>query len=470
MKHLYLYVALLSFCCFPVKMQAQGAIVDERVELTNIVFGLAGIPEYSVNPMRGYTEEVKEYFKDYEEHPIFEHIWKMRSEGHVSYGRIIGTAFCLNIKNGRVLADTVSVTLEEAGEGQWSKENFEIYVKLLDDFYRKSDFHRFFIRNKELYKEAKSVIDYSLDMIRPEWFESFIGQSLEMPDVYVMTNSINNFSFVPDKDTKIPFSIFLSYNGQDSLMFYYQGFPLVLHEIMHFYSDSIALPYFPQVEQSIAKMSEQVWDKMAKLAIGTHESVFTEWFTEFLTIAYLNDNNPDIFRQSLMRTTYTDGFFWTLRLWDFLKEHFYADNETYATITDFMPRIAECINFTGNDMEHVIAECEHNIPYVTSVYPLPGSDLATYGKVDSITVKFSIPMNKATGVANLKTGEGVTPFINAMAMEAYWKDSTTLVIPIFSIPESGTCGIILDKWFTQSVNWLCLKEDYVIEYFVKNKN
>ena len=75
---------------------------DERIELTSVVFRLAGVPEYNDGEVTSYNTTIDEYFEDYKDHALFEYIRKLRNEDRLGYASVAASAFYITIQDGTV--------------------------------------------------------------------------------------------------------------------------------------------------------------------------------------------------------------------------------------------------------------------------------------------------------------------------------------------------------------------------------
>ena len=48
--------------------------VDERIELTGVVFRIAGVPEYTYGVIEEYNKDIDEYFQSYSHHDLIDYI------------------------------------------------------------------------------------------------------------------------------------------------------------------------------------------------------------------------------------------------------------------------------------------------------------------------------------------------------------------------------------------------------------
>lgn len=94
------------------------------------------------------------------EHPLISFIQQIRRDYGIGYNAVSGTADWLRIDDGKVTLDPAYDAAEVAkADPRWTAPVFRRYLRLLDDFYRVSDFQRFFDAHSELYAYAEGQLD-----------------------------------------------------------------------------------------------------------------------------------------------------------------------------------------------------------------------------------------------------------------------------------------------------------------------
>ena len=204
MKYIKFYIAILFLLLFVCRAGAQFRVAaDERQELSAIVWRLADAEEYTGRIPASYAADIDSCFAAFRQHPVTEFIRRMReapdSVDVVSYNSVPAAAVLLRIDRGRVRLNP-AVDLEQylqEADPRWSVENLRRYVRLLDDFYRRSEFRSFFRCHEALYAAYADDMRAILERdIRPEWFEQFYGTCF--PELSVCVSpayGVNNYSF-----------------------------------------------------------------------------------------------------------------------------------------------------------------------------------------------------------------------------------------------------------------------------------
>lgn len=166
--------SLLLLCGTGVCFGQLTARVDERIELTGVVFRLAGIPEYAAGDFDEYNREIDSFFFDNRYHELIEYVIKLRNEDRLGYSSVAGSAMFICIENGRVIPNPRLSVERLPGLGtQWKEETFGKYVELLDDFYRKTDFRKFYDAHRQLYEQAEADASEVFKDFNASWFPNF---------------------------------------------------------------------------------------------------------------------------------------------------------------------------------------------------------------------------------------------------------------------------------------------------------
>lgn len=442
--------------------------VDERMELQSIVFRLAGAQEFVNNDFKEYSDAIDKYFNKYSDHEIIRFIQDIRSRKNIAYSLIPVSTPMLEIKENGVVSN-----MENAygpAVAVWG-EDWDRYVQLLNDFYRKSKFNKFFSSQSGTYRKALADIDKMLARIDTSWFAKTFGNYYE-PRVYLcMANGSHNYSFT-DSTGKSGYGIALGYSP---ISFNY-NYNVIIHEMAHRYT-AMSDDYYPDAENAMTRIFENKWlvERYRQNAYPQKSAVFNEWLTDLVVIMYnmatdtvaggrqrvLNDIN-------LAEGMY--GYIWMGRSVEFM-DNFYNDRDSYPYFQDFMPRLCEFLRFTTrtDNWTKVLEENDKPHPYVKSVYPVNGSNLAEYKNLKDIRIQFSEPMNKSFGFNGTYPVETEDQLFDLEA--AYWEDNKTFVIPINAknLDKSDYFKLVLSqKGMISSLRMMMMMTDYEVEYFVND--
>lgn len=419
---------LLTF--FSISAIAQNPFtpkVDERIELTGVVFRLAGIPEYSAGEDEEYNNDIDEYFKKYQDDRLIEYIRQLRKENALGYAAVAASSLHLEISDGNVIVCPYKDVSTLAGiGGQWKDEKvFKKYVRLLDDFYKRSDFHTFFIEHKDTYDRQVKSASSLTSMINPQFFNDFYGIEFVWPDIYVDVNSGKSNYFIGDSEDQNNYSIIIG--GRKSYIIE-NMLPVIIHEICHNYSNPICTSFWGELQDAfdICLSDTEVTDKLASIGYKDKFGIALEWFTNLCTAMYLEENIP-LLTQYYVSRLRDNGYIWMPRCVNYMG-YFRENQEHYSTIQDFMPQLVQAMNEIAKNYDKVKSESVRR-PYIADIYPANGSDISKF-KGDAITIRFSedmSPYSFAIGQnPDISEGAEVIP----RKGEPIWKDSRSFLIPI----------------------------------------
>ena len=449
-----------------------SVIVDERVELVSIAFRLAGAMEYVNDRVPEYMTEIDSCFAPYTDHELFTFIRKAREEYNFAYSIPAKSALMLDLSGGRVRISRnweIEKEFDSADDLYcWTEDLFREYVDLLDDFYRESGFHEFFLSHRDFYTttvERNTDIPSRVDM---SWFERFYGEPAVGVDLYMgLCNGNSNYSIFDvmhrkDWDGRLAIVIGTTDGGDGIPVMLEQHFIAIIHEIAHYYTNPLTDMYYPQMEDAMKAIFPYIKDEMAEIGYGHPETVAGEWINELFTLAYLkdcfeSDKYPMVSYQYNVAYDEEGGYIWMGRAMDFM-ENFHADRTLYPTVKEFMPQILAFTNELPEKWDTIAAEFENRHPYVTGIYPAGG--VIPEG-VNIVRIRFSEPM--VEGIQGLMRIEGYErlPFD---FKASYWEDDRTFVIKLGTLEPGRTYGIGLIKGAFYSSDLVSFAEDYKIVF------
>lgn len=430
------------------------AFVDEKQELSATVWILAGCEEYDRGVYPPYYRDIQRYFKDFKSHPVMEFIRGMRDAPDtvyvVSYNSVPCAARLLYIEDGHVrVKDGIDIAeYFRTQDPRWTEENFLKYAALLDDFYVKSDYHRFFEKHSRLYREYADSLQAGMRrLIDPEWFQDVYGEPL--PDVSACVSPAyawNNYSG-PDTLTQR----LLGYErtgyypliGVSSKPKYASNMNVKGQTTIHEISHSFTSPVLEQYEDELLEIGEAIYPYMEQelyWAGYDASAVCGEFFNSLMTNLYLKEVYPSALRKSI-NADQNHGFVWMNEAVDFM-DRFTENRDRYRTIDDFMPEFVEYMRSVASRMDSIARR-----PTVKEIIPAVGSTVSP--DLEEIRVIFSEPVE--TEMYDVRTNPGYEPVIpnkwaryNRMAKKigrdgelVYYENDTTFVIKIGLPLESG---------------------------------
>ena len=412
-----LHLLLILFLSIQIGHAQINVKVDERYELTSIAFALAGVPEYCQCRIASYWQDMDK-LTPYESTEPINYMRELNQVHGIGYNAISTAADLLEIKNGKIrLHPKYNTTPISRFDSRWNDELFSKYIKMLNIFYKESNFHQFFLNHQKLYHIAEQRMNTLLANTVMDWFKSFFGKPYEADiKIYIsLTNGPNNYA--------TPNGVLIGILEDE------EGLPapnsetlnILIHEIGHHYTNTILNSYWREMENAANKIYPKVQDKMAKIAYGDARSTICEWLNNLFVLMYLKDTNNEFFKAEIYHNI-NKGFIWMQRSVEFMS-NFYSNRTSYPYIDSFMPQLVAFLNFTAENINMVEREYQFSQPYITNIYPAPGADITD---TNIIIITFSEPMLGSTGFDIISEKEvEILPI-----SECKWIDETHIQLKI----------------------------------------
>lgn len=415
--------------------------VDERFELIGVMFALAGVPEYGQIGVSSYKEDIIDKFISFENSDEIEYIRILNQEHAIGYNAVATTTDMLEFHKGIIrLKPCYEISKISEMDSRWNEFLFAEYLKVVNSFYKNSNFHDFYTNHSELYNTMETQMDQLLNDIKFEWFESFFGKPFDR-QIQVMislTNSSSNYA-IP---TGVILGIITDANGIPRLSDI-KKYSLI-HEICHHYTNPLFERLWPKIKNEAEEIYPTVEQQMRQYAYSGARTVFAEWLNNLCTLMYYKEYEPADYRGNIGMNM-SRGFIWMERSVDFM-ENFYTDRERYPTINEFMSQIVNFVKFTTGNLGFIVREYEARHPYILSIYPAINSEI---DDVHEIIVTFSEPMLGSTGFIPQIDDSDVKPMF--FLKDLKWSDDRRqikFIIEPDEAQENGFYGFGLDpKWF-----------------------
>jgi hypothetical protein len=449
-----------SMVCFA-QLQSH---VDERNELSSIVFRLADAEEYVNNEAFKYAQDIDAYFAPYKSHPLIQYVKKIREKDEIAYNAVFNTIDLLQIKKGKVGLFPQANLDDLLQDPRWTRESFLTYVELLNRFYKDSKFPVFFNRHKAFYAEIEKRFDAFLVEIHTEWFSRFFGQPL-LATIYVSpANGRHNYggpSCCSDTSPKGYISIGCAIADNEGIpVFKKDNFFLyftIMHELCHIFTNPLMSKYEKDMMQAANAIFPYVEKELAVVAYGDAVTMLGEGVNNLCTGMYFREY-PAGFEDYTILYLERRGFIWLRRAMQFM-DNFYNNRQIYPYFEDFLPQFSGFFRFCGNHIEQILFEYNHRNPYIVNVFPSVNSVVSA--GIKEIKIDFSRPMrDDVFGILKLSQEDfNVSPFKTS---KHYWsEDKKTLFIPV-QLEKNKHYGMKLPAGVYQTKECFPMENDFEI--------
>lgn len=415
--------------------------VDERFELTGIVFRLTGIETFAKSVPQSYANDIDAYFDKYKNHELVKflnHIVESKMPFEMTF--VATSAADIEISGNNIyfsknlitcydLAPTIDTTNSE-----WTKAELEEYLRLLNKFYKDTKFHDFFVQHTDYYRTAEKRMQQIVNQIDTSWFKSFFGHSPDLEIVWVIpANGANNYSVSnQDKTGKIHFNCALGCSTSDSLgypVFDESDLNVLIHEICHNYANPICDKFWNGIESTCDSIFSFVGDELKSRHYGTPKAMFYESINRLCEYSYLKIH--PIVSEKRMKTNMIIsnliGFVWQQEMIDFLDV--LTNRKTfYPYFEDCMPQLMGFLQQVPQNMESYYLP-KHRLLRPRILYTYPAANSIVDTDLDTIVISFSQPMQPFFAWWR-DFPDSLNVEIPPLKENEFWADDHTVLFPI----------------------------------------
>jgi len=417
--------------------------VDERSELLSIVCRLAGYGEYVNNNVKSYTEEIDSYFTPYSKLPLIDYAKEIRITNNIAFDAISSLIPFMRIINKKIVFTQDAFKIISEDDHRWNVNMLNKYAVLLNDFYKKTNFNRFFSKHSSFYEITKTRFNETIiPTINLSWFDETFG--VNNKNFHILLNLCNGKSNYGPSNNEDDHYAIIGVSRLDSLgLPFFNDFDLqvVIHEFCHSYCNPVCNKYAEQMLPAFEKLFPYVSKTLIKKAYGSSSTLMYENLTRLTTLLYLS--NQEIFDLMKLRNDEQSGFPWMENLY-FFYINFKDNREIYPDFESFIPEYIYFMNEIANQIEKIMCEYKSKIPRVVSVFPPNGSTVSS--KVKEARILFNVPMRLAVGVKPLKDNPESRKVCLQPSNNTLSSTKRTIIIPI-SLEDNTKYGCILSTFF-----------------------
>jgi len=399
---LRLFVGVLIFGCACTSRGSEAVLspkVDPRVELLSVVFRLVGNPEYNMSPLKKYTADIDAYFSPYKEHPAIVLARKLANERDIGFDAVMTLAVYLSPPPElKPLFDF----RDDVPDARYGKGNAALLAMRLADFYRDTQFEKFFAAHQAFYQLAEDRFRVALAGLDLNWYKSFYGNAQigQYNLILGMNNGGGNYGprlVWPDRHEEY-YSIIGCWTQDDSGNPTYSTdyLPTIIHEFNH----SFVNPAFAQHKNEFA-FAQQVYvpvaDKMKEQAYGNSDTMVIESLVRAAVIQYIKSRGHDSREgRNEIRGEQMSGFVWMDELVDLL-DQYNSQRSRYPTFESFMPVVVRYYRSLAPRITEVIASFNQHCVHVTGMQPFPNHSTNAAPETKELVITFDKPLDPQAG-------------------------------------------------------------------------
>ena len=450
--------------------------VDERFELTGIVFRLTGERIFTHSVPENYVADIDSCFSKYKEHELIQFLRRILDarKRHFGFNVIADLAADVEITPKGIVWTKKWKTLCESEEydqqdDALSRAELKEYLRLLNKFYKDTKFHQFFVAHGEFYATVEENMRQIVGRIDTAWFSDFFGQPFSLENVWVVpANGRHNFS-LNKTDSKGTFhhNCVLGYTAKMDGAANSRIFRVLIHEICHNYNNPVCDRYHDSFQSISDSIYTYVKEDLVYNNYG-YESILYEGMNRLCEFAYYQAHHTldsALFEECIFSEE-LDGFLWFGEMLDYLNV-FYLNRDRFPNYETFMPQLVEFMHQVVDNLHKYYlpkrSMYQMLYPRVVTTYPANGSVVDT--NISKVIIMFSRPMCNAT-IVSFVDNDSILPLPlerGSMRMNEkgdreyenttcpYWKDQYTYVLPLKESlkPKSRYGFYVNGRYFTE---------------------
>lgn len=422
---------------------------DECVDLVATVWRLSGAREYNLCEVPRYAHEVDSVFAPYKEHPVVKLARQYPQETGIGYDAVAAYALHLIItENGDIVLNDNFAEGGDASFDRWSEQQKKDFLEPLNDFYRTSHFHDWYLRQKDLYTQVEEAFNAINQMVDYGWFSDYFGPQNGSSFRIVLSLLVGPHNYGCSAQLKDGSNALspvigccdmnedgnISYNAKVVL-------PIVIHEFCHHYCNPLNAQFWSLMEQSAEDVFKVREQRLRQSAYGSAQTMMNETFVRASVIRYMKIHYPQVDESALVKAEEEQGFILTQTLCDMLKQY-EQQRDQYATMTDFMPSYVQAVNnfdlkqYKKQQKEQAKLNATYKVNIKNGAKNVPSG-------LFHLVIKFSKPMTGGIALGYSSTGADFPTLKNYS-----WPDNCTLDA-VFSLEPSHQYGFsVLGSYFT----------------------
>lgn len=437
--------------------------IDERFELTSIVFRLTDDVAFVHSNPEKYIADIDNYFIKYKNHELITFIKKtMYSKSILDISLPMYFAADVQITpKGIVWTDEWTTTFELydtlPDSKIWNKKEMNEYLRLLNKFYKDSKFHQFYLAHESFYETVEIAFSSIVSKIDTTWFFNFFGSPFELDNIWLVPANGNfNFSIYRiDRNGKGHHNCAISTVMEDSSgnpYFPDRTFKTLIHEICHNYNNPICKRHEAEFQSVCDTLYTFVNEILIKEYYGNPRAIMYEGFNILCEFAYYKSHQifcDSILHEMALSHIYK-GFFWFEDMQRYL-DVFFQNREQFKTFEHFFPSLKLFLNRTVDLMEHYYCPKYDLIrPRVVATYP--GYNGVVDTTLKFIMIQFSKPMQKVD-VRSIVDDPEVTP-LPYKGGRTYWVNDYLYVVSWSENLKPNTkYGFRVNDFFADAVDY-----------------
>ena len=320
---------------------------SETVELMGMIWRMAGSNEYNQCKVATVTNSADEHFASMKYHQAIKLAAQYQRQ-NICFDAVAGYANQLIFnEEGDLIFDPDYLDGSNGSfDDRWNYKQKSDMLAAVNDFYRKSNFHEWFVSTRAEQQQAiasfKSVcnMDYT-------WIDSFYGKDDKISSRIIlsfMAGSHNYGISLKRQDASLlltPVYGSLSQFGEE--VQFNGDVNLIVHEFSHPYCNPLIEDNWSAISEKVETIYKSVEHTMESQDYGQPLTMMCETLVRAAAIRYMISHNQKDLVENRLSYEEHNGFIMVRSLVKTLEER-EINADKYATLADFMPVMIEAIN------------------------------------------------------------------------------------------------------------------------------
>ena len=320
---------------------------SETVELMGLIWRLAGSYEYNQCQIGTVTNGVNKHFASMKSHQAVELAKQYYQQG-VSYDAVTGYANQLVFNDeGDIIFDADYLSGSNTSfDNRWSDQQKNNMLKAVNDFYKESNFHDWFVSTEVEQQQAiasfKNVcnLDYT-------WFDSYYGKNDKVTSRIILSfmigNSNNGISLKRKDGTLLLTPVLGSLSQNNGSVKFNGDMNLIVHEFSHPYCNPLIEANWSAISSKAEEVYSRVSSVMQNQAYSNARTMMCETLVRSSAIRYMISHNQKNMVNQMLAYEESNGFMMVRTLVNVLEKR-EQEASKYPMLADFMPELIEAIN------------------------------------------------------------------------------------------------------------------------------
>ena len=419
---------------------------DECVDLMATIWRLSGSSEYNRCMVPSYAHEIDSAFAPFKEHPVVQLARLQQQETGIGYDAVVSYGLHLTLtESGTIILNDSFLENSDNSFDRWSEQQQKEFLEPLNDFYRISHFHDWYLKQEDLYEQFEEAFDAINQQVDYGWFDNYFGPQSGSTFRIVLSLLVgpNNYGCsaqLKDGSTALSPVIGNCHVDENGNAHYNANavFPIVIHEFCHHYCNPLNAQFWSLMRQSAKKVFKERERQLRQYAYGSAKTMMDETFVRASVIRYMVTHYPQVDESVLVKEEEKQGFILTQTLCDALKSY-EQQRKTYATMSDFMsdfmPVYIKAVNdfdlkqYKKLQKQQAKLNATYTVNMKNGAKNVPGGPFL-------LIIKFSKPMTESISLY-------LSPGIDFPPVKGYtWRDDKTLEVS-FLLEPSHQYGFVV---------------------------